>query len=115
LTHFNFHHTTASEKKKKKIMTRNENQGDTPFGPTLLYTRMSPSFLDLKNKLQDALNKAHIHDLDEPLKVVVVGSQSSGSSSVLESIVGRQFLPCGPGLVTRRPLVFTYPFLECSS
>lgn len=31
--------------------------------------------------------------------------QSSGKSSVLESIVGRDFLPRGTGIVTRRPLV----------
>jgi len=35
----------------------------------------------------------------------VVGSQSSGKSSVLENIVGRDFLPRGSGIVTRRPLV----------
>ncbi|KAG2676555.1 hypothetical protein I3760_12G058000 [Carya illinoinensis] len=37
--------------------------------------------------------------------VIVVGGQSSGKSSVLESIVGRDFLPRGSGIVTRRPLV----------
>ncbi|KAI4370324.1 hypothetical protein MLD38_018687 [Melastoma candidum] len=37
--------------------------------------------------------------------VAVVGGQSSGKSSVLESIVGRDFLPRGYGIVTRRPLV----------
>ena len=36
---------------------------------------------------------------------MVVGSQSSGKSSVLENIVGRDFLPRGSGIVTRRPLV----------
>ena len=35
----------------------------------------------------------------------MVGSQSSGKSSVLENIVGRDFLPRGSGIVTRRPLV----------
>jgi len=35
----------------------------------------------------------------------VVGSQSSGKSSVLENIVGRDFLPRGSGIVTRRPLI----------
>uniref|UniRef100_A0A914XM62 Dynamin-type G domain-containing protein n=1 Tax=Plectus sambesii TaxID=2011161 RepID=A0A914XM62_9BILA len=38
-------------------------------------------------------------------RIVVVGSQSSGKSSVLESIVGFDFLPRGKDLVTRRPLV----------
>ncbi|GKY95117.1 dynein heavy chain [Mayamaea pseudoterrestris] len=42
--------------------------------------------------------------LDLP-QIVVVGGQSSGKSSVLESIVGRSFLPRGTGIVTRRPLI----------
>lgn len=37
-------------------------------------------------------------------RIAVLGSQSSGKSSVLESIVGLDFLPRGDGLVTRRPL-----------
>ncbi|AMD22724.1 HHL046Wp [Eremothecium sinecaudum] len=39
--------------------------------------------------------------------IVVVGSQSSGKSSVLESIVGREFLPKGNNMVTRRPIELT--------
>lgn len=42
--------------------------------------------------------------LDLP-QVAVVGSQSSGKSSVLEALVGRDFLPRGPNIVTRRPLI----------
>ncbi len=38
-------------------------------------------------------------------QIAVVGSQSSGKSSVLETVVGRDFLPRGSGIVTRRPLV----------
>ncbi|TYJ26891.1 hypothetical protein E1A91_A07G151400v1 [Gossypium mustelinum] len=37
--------------------------------------------------------------------IAVVGGQSSGKSSVLESVVGKDFLPRGAGIVTRRPLV----------
>nr|XP_051196769.1 dynamin-related protein 12A-like [Lolium perenne] len=44
-------------------------------------------------------------DWDVLPSVAVVGSQSSGKSSVLESLVGKDFLPKGPGIVTRRPLV----------
>lgn len=39
--------------------------------------------------------------------IVVIGSQSSGKSSVLESIVGHEFLPKGQNMVTRRPLELT--------
>ena len=38
--------------------------------------------------------------------IVVIGGQSSGKSSLLESIVGGgDFLPRGSGIVTRRPLI----------
>ena len=37
--------------------------------------------------------------------VAQVGSQSTGKSSVLESLVGHEFLPRGAGIVTRRPLI----------
>jgi ABC-type branched-subunit amino acid transport system ATPase component len=37
-------------------------------------------------------------------RIAVLGSQSAGKSSVLESIVGIDFLPRGSGVVTRRPL-----------
>ncbi|KAL2819888.1 Dynamin central region-domain-containing protein [Aspergillus cavernicola] len=57
------------------------------------------------NKLQDLVfNTIGSDSLDLP-QIVVVGSQSSGKSSVLENIVGRDFLPRGSGIVTRRPLI----------
>ncbi|OHT09917.1 Dynamin central region family protein [Tritrichomonas foetus] len=56
------------------------------------------------NKLQDVFNTVGTDIIDLP-QIAVVGSQSSGKSSVLESIVGRDFLPRGSGIVTRRPLV----------
>ena len=43
-------------------------------------------------------------DIDLP-QIAVVGSQSAGKSSVLENFVGKDFLPRGSGIVTRRPLV----------
>ncbi|KAK7953880.1 dynamin GTPase [Apiospora saccharicola] len=39
--------------------------------------------------------------------IVVIGSQSSGKSSVLEAIVGHEFLPKGTNMVTRRPIELT--------
>ena len=56
------------------------------------------------NKLQDVFVLVGHSPIDLP-QIVVVGSQSSGKSSVLESIVGRDFLPRGKDIVTRRPLV----------
>jgi GTP-binding protein EngB required for normal cell division len=61
--------------------------------------------IPIASKLQDVLGAlGHTQSLDLP-QIVVVGGQSSGKSSVLESIVGRSFLPRGTGIVTRRPLI----------
>eukprot|EP01060_Flectonema_neradi_P001369 TRINITY_DN1080_c0_g1_i1.p1 TRINITY_DN1080_c0_g1~~TRINITY_DN1080_c0_g1_i1.p1 ORF type:complete len:671 (+),score=119.65 TRINITY_DN1080_c0_g1_i1:72-2015(+) len=61
--------------------------------------------LPVVNQLQDVFSKVNmVHELDLP-QIVVVGAQSTGKSSVLENIVGKDFLPRGSGIVTRRPLV----------
>ncbi|XP_045763913.1 dynamin-1-like protein isoform X7 [Maniola jurtina] len=56
------------------------------------------------NKLQDVFNTVGADAIQLP-QIVVLGNQSSGKSSVIESLVGRSFLPRGPGIVTRRPLI----------
>ncbi|QLL30624.1 hypothetical protein HG536_0A04410 [Torulaspora globosa] len=68
---------------------------------------MDEHLISTINKLQDALaplGGGSQSPIDLP-QITVVGSQSSGKSSVLENIVGRDFLPRGTGIVTRRPLV----------
>jgi dynamin 1-like protein len=55
--------------------------------------------------LQDAFSTVGVSNPIDLPQITVVGSQSSGKSSVLENIVGRDFLPRGSGIVTRRPLV----------
>src|ERR1700761_9157274 len=68
-------------------------------------TTLGEDLLKTVNKLQDLVfNTIGNDSLDLP-QIVVVGSQSSGKSSVLENIVGRDFLPRGSGIVTRRPLI----------
>ncbi|XP_075109505.1 dynamin-related protein 3A isoform X2 [Nicotiana tabacum] len=67
------------------------------------------SVIPLINKLQDIF--APLGDIDDRLtglrlpQVAVIGSQSSGKSSVLEALVGRDFLPRGTDICTRRPLL----------
>ncbi|GLV42477.1 Dynamin related protein 1 [Carabus blaptoides fortunei] len=56
------------------------------------------------NKLQDVFNTVGSDAIHLP-QIVVIGSQSSGKSSVIESLVGKSFLPRGTGIVTRRPLI----------
>ncbi|XP_059203245.1 dynamin-3 isoform X1 [Centropristis striata] len=61
--------------------------------------------IPLINKLQDAFSSiGQSCNLDLP-QIAVVGGQSAGKSSVLENFVGRDFLPRGNGIVTRRPLI----------
>ncbi|KAF8253127.1 hypothetical protein K440DRAFT_577066 [Wilcoxina mikolae CBS 423.85] len=64
-----------------------------------------PGLITLVNKLQDVFATVGVQNPIDLPQIVVVGSQSSGKSSVLENIVGRDFLPRGTGIVTRRPLV----------
>lgn len=54
--------------------------------------------------LVDRLRDIGVNQYIELPKICVLGTQSSGKSSVLESIVGMDFLPRGDGLCTRRPL-----------
>ncbi|KAG7948676.1 hypothetical protein I3843_13G019200 [Carya illinoinensis] len=80
-----------------------------------LYMTTMESLIGLVNRIQRACtmlgdygggdNNAFSSLWEALPSVAVVGGQSSGKSSVLESIVGRDFLPRGSGIVTRRPLV----------
>ncbi|KAK1420236.1 hypothetical protein QVD17_21669 [Tagetes erecta] len=71
------------------------------------------ALIDLVNKLQRACTalgdfgeQTSLPTLWDSLPTIaVVGGQSSGKSSVLENVVGKDFLPRGSGIVTRRPLV----------
>nr|XP_016996101.1 dynamin isoform X1 [Drosophila takahashii]XP_016996102.1 dynamin isoform X1 [Drosophila takahashii]XP_016996103.1 dynamin isoform X1 [Drosophila takahashii]XP_016996105.1 dynamin isoform X1 [Drosophila takahashii]XP_016996106.1 dynamin isoform X1 [Drosophila takahashii] len=63
------------------------------------------NLITIVNKLQDAFTSLGVHmQLDLP-QIAVVGGQSAGKSSVLENFVGKDFLPRGSGIVTRRPLI----------
>lgn len=63
------------------------------------------SVIPIVNKLQDIFSQLGSQSTIELPQVAVVGSQSSGKSSVLEALVGRDFLPRGSDICTRRPLV----------
>eukprot|EP01116_Phalansterium_solitarium_P013956 TRINITY_DN31424_c0_g1_i1.p1 TRINITY_DN31424_c0_g1~~TRINITY_DN31424_c0_g1_i1.p1 ORF type:complete len:784 (+),score=272.29 TRINITY_DN31424_c0_g1_i1:89-2353(+) len=60
--------------------------------------------IPIVNQLQEVCSLVGEEGISLP-QIVVIGGQSSGKSSVLENLVGRDFLPRGAGLVTRRPLV----------
>ncbi|XP_017754034.1 PREDICTED: dynamin-1-like protein isoform X2 [Eufriesea mexicana] len=65
---------------------------------------MMEALIPVINKLQDVFNTVGADAIQLP-QIVVLGTQSSGKSSVIESVVGRSFLPRGTGIVTRRPLI----------
>ncbi|KAJ1429485.1 P-loop containing nucleoside triphosphate hydrolase [Sesbania bispinosa] len=78
------------------------------------------NLIQLVNKIQRACTALGDHGEESALptlwdalpSIAVVGGQSSGKSSVLESIVGKDFLPRGSGIVTRRPLVLQLHKIE---
>lgn len=56
------------------------------------------------NLLQDKLSRSGFQNLIQLPEIVVVGEQSSGKSSVLQSIIEREILPKGQGIVTKCPI-----------
>ncbi|KAK9733614.1 hypothetical protein RND81_04G078800 [Saponaria officinalis] len=73
--------------------------------PTSSAPSLGPSVIPIVNKLQDIAAQLGSNQAFDLPQVAVVGSQSSGKSSVLEALVGRDFLPRGCDICTRRPLV----------
>lgn len=93
-------------------MTEKECQGTVfssplaiSFSSSHLLWALTLFYVLIVNKLQDAFSTVGVHNPVDLPQITVIGSQSSGKSSVLENIVGRDFLPRGSGIVTRRPLV----------
>ncbi|CAN4075747.1 unnamed protein product [Withania somnifera] len=92
----------------KKQNSNSENDGVSPSTQPSSYF-IGSSLIPLINKLQDIFSP--LGNIDDRLtglrlpQVAVIGSQSSGKSSVLEALVGRDFLPRGIDICTRRPLV----------
>ncbi|GMH41196.1 hypothetical protein BSKO_09106 [Bryopsis sp. KO-2023] len=64
-------------------------------------------FMPLYVSLMEAMERLPLHvrrDITLPT-VAAVGPQSAGKTSVVESLVGRDFLPRGKDICTKRPLV----------
>ncbi|KGN43774.1 dynamin-related protein 3A isoform X2 [Cucumis sativus] len=77
----------------------------TSSSSTDVVSPLGNSVIPIVNKLQDIFSQLGSQSTIELPQVAVVGSQSSGKSSVLEALVGRDFLPRGSDICTRRPLV----------
>jgi len=63
------------------------------------------SLIPIMNRMQDIFTQLGVSNTIDLPQIAVVGGQSAGKSSVLENFVGKDFLPRGSGIVTRRPLI----------
>ena len=77
--------------------TKKEEQGDD--SDNVLFKKLR-KLINLIDQLRDC----GVNEYIKLPRICSLGTQSSGKSSVLESIVGLDFLPRGDGVVTRRPL-----------
>lgn len=83
-----------SEHEKKRSISRDEN--------------WMGELITIVSEVEGALRDIKVSDnellRDSIPRIVAIGTQSSGKSSVLENIVGRGFFPRKNGICTRRPL-----------
>ena len=63
----------------------------------------NPEILNISSSLNAIFSKNHNINVEIP-QLVVVGSQSSGKSSLLNNIINMDILPTGKNMVTRMPL-----------
>lgn len=70
------------------------------------------ALIPIVNKVQDAFTQVGMNSVIDLPQIAVVGGQSAGKSSVLENCVGKDFLPRGSGIVTRRPLILQLNYVE---
>uniref|UniRef100_A0A803NC00 Dynamin-type G domain-containing protein n=1 Tax=Chenopodium quinoa TaxID=63459 RepID=A0A803NC00_CHEQI len=80
-------------------------EDEQPQSPPQKASSLGQTLIPVVNKLQDICSQSGVSIPINLPQVAVVGSQSSGKSSVIEALVGRDFLPRGPDVVTRRPLM----------
>uniref|UniRef100_A0A0D6R1E7 Dynamin-type G domain-containing protein n=1 Tax=Araucaria cunninghamii TaxID=56994 RepID=A0A0D6R1E7_ARACU len=91
---------------EEAVSTEDINMDSSPPNPSSVGVySLGQSVIPVVNKLQDIFAKLGSSSTIDLPQVAVVGSQSSGKSSVLEALVGRDFLPRGSDICTRRPLV----------
>lgn len=66
---------------------------------------MDESLITNLNKIQEVFLKHKMSEEVEFPQIVVIGSQSCGKSSLLDMIVGEDFLPKGENIMTRSPIL----------
>ena len=81
-----------------------QQDDDGPKTSTEELMHLTRQLIEVRNILKSVDHDSNYLTLPS---IVVIGSQSSGKSSVLEAIVGHEFLPKGTNMVTRRPIELT--------
>ena len=89
---FGFEQSPDEDERSKEEVSKDEHMMD-----------LTKKMIEIRGMLRDVEQS---ENLTLP-SIVVIGSQSSGKSSVLEAIVGHEFLPKGDNMVTRRPIEMT--------
>ncbi|ORX34221.1 hypothetical protein BD324DRAFT_637151 [Kockovaella imperatae] len=93
----------SSEREKEREKRLEQRAEDDHKGQEHQLLQLTKKLIEIRSVLLSV-------DQSDALKlpsIVVIGSQSSGKSSVLEAIVGHEFLPKGNNMVTRRPIELT--------
>lgn len=87
------------------VMSSSLSSTDIIATPVSKQQQTMDRLLPVVNRLHNIFQRCGLANPIDLPQIVVVGSQSSGKSSVLESIVGFDFLPRGNGVVTRSPIL----------
>lgn len=66
---------------------------------------MNESLIKTLNNIQHVLAQYKLNNTLEIPQIIVIGCQSVGKSSLLEQLIGKEFLPKGEGIVTRTPIM----------
>ena len=83
---------------------KNDGKDELNLGRGKDFVALTRQLIEVRNILKTVDKQSTILSLPS---IVVIGSQSSGKSSLLESLIGHDILPKGSNMVTRRPVEIT--------
>ncbi|EEB07562.1 GTPase Msp1 [Schizosaccharomyces japonicus yFS275] len=92
---------TSVEDESEQQTSDASGDGNGKDDRMLLFTKKMIEIRNILQEIDDEKNNIALPN------IVVIGAQSSGKSSVLEALVGHEFLPKGTNMVTRRPIELT--------
>jgi len=96
--------SNKEEEEKEELIEQEDDEEPEDDSTDDQIMSLTRQMIEIRSLLQEIDRSSDTLKLPS---IVVIGSQSSGKSSVLESIVGQEFLPKGSNMVTRRPIELT--------